>query len=72
MLANPGAEEVPFTLEICGDASILHSSSFILHSPEAAPSASARCRIIDDAHTWEEVPLPAARPPYSVLVVEIP
>ena len=72
MLANPGAEEVPFTLEICGDSSIRHSSSFILHSPEASPTAALRCRIIDDAHTWEEVPLPAALPPYSVLVVEIP
>ena len=72
MLANPGAEEVPFTLEISGDSSTRHSSLVTRHSPEAAPSASARCRIIDDARTWEETTLPAALPPYSVLLVEFP
>ncbi len=82
MLANPGNEEVPFKLEIadglsrvatlkprsgdlCGEAA--------LNGEDAATAASSpRCRLIDDAHTWEEVPLPAALPPYSVLVVEIP
>ena len=72
MLANPGDEEVPFTLEICGDSSILHSAFFIRHSPEAAPSASACCRITDETRTWEDVPLPAALPPHSILLAAFP
>jgi hypothetical protein len=57
MLANPGAEEAPFALEIA----------------ENSKRTTARfCRIIDDAHTWEEVPLPASLPPYSVILVEFP
>ena len=66
MLANPGAEEVPFTLDVA-------AGGLSSDCRRGAPAAAAlRCRIIDDAHTWEEVPLPAALPPYSVLVVEIP
>ena len=33
------------------------------------PSA---CRIVDDARTWENIPLPAALPPYSILLVSLP
>jgi len=32
------------------------------------PSA---CRIVDDARTWENIPLPAALPPYSILLVSL-
>ena len=70
MLANPGSKEVPFSLDIGGDSSILHSSFAIRHSQEAAPSASARCRITDETRTWAEIPLPAALPPHSFIVVE--
>ena len=38
----------------------------------ARAASSPRCRIIDDAHTWKDVPLPSALPPCSVLLVEIP
>ena len=72
MLANPGGSEVPFTLEICGDSSIRHSSLVTRHSPEAAPAASARCRITDETRTWAEIPLPSALSPRSILLVEFP
>ena len=32
------------------------------------PSA---CRIVDDTRTWENIPLPAALPPYSILLVSL-
>ena len=32
------------------------------------PSA---CRIVDDARTWENIPLPAALPPYSILLISL-
>ena len=70
MLANTGDEEAPFVLEVAGDSSIRHSSFVIRSSPEAAPPASVRCRIVDETRTWEEAPLPAALPPHSLLLVE--
>ena len=82
MFANPGNEAVPFELEVAGRLSRVATlkprsgnlcGEAALKGEDAATAASApRCRIIDDAHTWEEVPFPAALPPYSVLVVEIP
>ena len=52
MLANIGDGEVPLVLEIAG----------------AGQMAPSRCRITDETRTWEEVPLPAALPPHSVMV----
>ena len=72
MLANPGDEAVPFSLEIRDDFSIRHSSFVTRHSPEAAPSASVHCRITDDTRTWEETAMPAALPPHSILLAEFP
>ena len=70
MLANTGDEEAPFVLEVAGDSSIRHSPFVVRSSPEAAPPASVRCRIVDETRTWEETPLPAALPPHSLLLVE--
>ena len=36
-----------------------------------ARQLSSRCRVIDEKRTWKEIPLPAALPPRSVLLVEI-
>jgi hypothetical protein len=72
MVANPGGDAVPFSLKICEDASVRHSSFVTRRSPEAAPSASARCRIVDDTRTWEETALPAALPPHSIILAEFP
>ena len=55
MLSNIGDQEVPFALEVAGDSK---------------RTTANRCRIIDETRTWEEVPLPAALPPHSVLLVE--
>lgn len=57
MLANLGDREVPFSLEVAGDGKRM---------------AAGRCRIVDDARTWEEVPLPASLPPHSFLLAEGP
>ena len=54
MLANPGAEEVPFALEVVA-------------CPDVAP---CRCRIVDETRTWEQSPLPAVLPPHSFLLAE--
>ena len=67
MLANDSDEAAPFELSLEG-TSILHSTFSILHSPEAAPSASVRCRITDEDRTDESVPMPSAMPPHSFLV----
>ena len=78
MLANPGDEEVPLSNFI---APSRLSSDIRRDAPDAgarglapalAPAASARCRLTDDTHTWEEVPFPAALPPHSILLVEYP
>jgi hypothetical protein len=71
MLANIGDKAAPFALEVAGDFSLPPSSFVLRPSPEAAPSASVRCRIIDETRTWAEVPLPAALPPHSVMLVEV-
>ena len=57
MLANPGDEAVPLELEVAGDGK--------------RTTASA-CRIVDESRTWEEVSLPAALPPHSILLAEVP
>ena len=67
MLANDSDEAAPFELSLEG-TSIPHSTSCILHSPEAAPAASVRCRITDEDRTDESVPMPSAMPPHSFLV----
>ena len=54
MLANVGSKEKPFVLDMGGGVS----------------SRPAVCRIIDGKRTWKEIPLPAALPPRSVLLVE--
>ena len=56
MLANPGDEEGPFSLEVAGDS---------------RRTAASRCRIVDETRTCEETPLPAALPPHSILLVEV-
>ena len=61
LLANPGDEPVPFELGLAGAGGRFAA---------ATPSDSVRCRIIDDAHTWEKIALPAALPPHSFLLVE--
>ena len=71
MLANIGDEATPFALEVADDSSLPPSSFVLRPSPEAAPSASVRCRITDETRTWAEVPLPAALPPHSVMLVEV-
>ena len=53
MLANLGDREVPFSLEVAGDGKRM---------------AAGRCRIVDDARTWEDAPLPASLPPHSFLL----
>ena len=55
MLANIGDREVPFSLEVAGDGKRM---------------APGRCRIVDDARTWEDAPLPASLPPHSFLLAE--
>ena len=55
MLATPGEEEVPVTLEIAGTG---------------RPAAAKRCRIVDGARTWELCPMPCAMPPHSFLLAE--
>ena len=57
MLANPGKKEVPLAIEVADDSK---------------RTSASRCRIVDAARTWEEIPLPAALPPHSILVVEFP
>ena len=57
MLANIGDREVPFSLEVAGDGKRM---------------AAGRCRIVDDARTWEDAPLPAFLPPHSFLLAEGP
>ena len=56
MLANAGDVEAPFALELAGEVL------------RAGGNAGVRCRITDETRTWEEVPLPAALPPHSVMV----
>ena len=62
MLANDGDAEAPFTLEVAGG---MVSSD----GRRGASAASVRCRITDATRTDEEVPLPAALPPHSFVVV---
>jgi hypothetical protein len=57
MLANPGKKEVPLAIEVADDSK---------------RTSASRCRIVDATRTWEEIPLPAALPPHSILVVEFP
>ncbi|MBR4611497.1 MAG: hypothetical protein IKO40_02150 [Kiritimatiellae bacterium] len=57
MLANPGGKEVPLAIEVADDSK---------------RTSASRCRVVDAARTWEEIPLPAALPPHSILVVEFP
>ena len=57
MLANPGEEEVPLALEISGNSK---------------RTTASRCRITDETRTWEYVPLPAALPSHSILLVTFP
>ena len=64
MLANDGDAEAPFTLEVAGG---MVSSD----GRRGASAASVRCRITDETRTWAEVPLPAALPPHSVMLVEV-
>ncbi len=47
-------QEAPFTVETAGDGKRMTAS---------------RCRITDDARTWEEAPVPAALPPHSFAVI---
>ncbi|MBR3085236.1 MAG: hypothetical protein IKH04_02415 [Kiritimatiellae bacterium] len=63
MLANDGDEEVPFTLEVAAAPSPTGARAFT--SGGAAVPPRIRCRITDEARTWEDVPLPAALPPHS-------
>ena len=67
MLANDSDEAAPFELSLDG-TSIPHSTFSILHSPEAAPAASVRCRITDGDRTDESVPMPSEMTPHSFLV----
>ena len=62
MLANDGDAEAPFTLEVAGG---MVSSD----GRRGASAASVRCRITDATRTDEDVPLPAALPPHSFVVV---
>ena len=55
MLANLGDREIPFSLEVAGDGKRMSAD---------------RCRIVDDARTWEDAPLPASLPPHSFLLAE--
>ena len=55
MLANQGEEEVPLELGIADNSK---------------RTTATKCRITDETRTWEEVPLPAAVPPYGVVLVE--
>ena len=56
MLANIGDVAAPFALEVAGDSK---------------RTTASLCRITDETRTWEEVPLPAALPPHSVMLVEV-
>ena len=38
---------------------------------DAGGAAAGPCRIIDETRTWEEAPLPASLPPYSILVARL-
>ena len=57
MLSNTGDEPLPFTLS-APDGTVAPS-----------PAMPRICRIVDAERTWEEVPLPDALPPHSILLV---
>ena len=61
MLANPGSEEVPFTLDVAVGG--------LSDCRRDVPAAAIRCRIVDETRTWEEIPLPAALAPHSFILV---
>ena len=61
MLANPGDTAQPYDLDF--------PTWFLARFRDTIPP---RCRIVDDARTWEEEPLPAVLPPHSILLVTFP
>ena len=82
MLANLSGKEVPFKLEIAGGLSReatltprsgdLSGEAVLKGEDATAVASSPRCHIADDTRTWAEIPLPAALPPHSFLLVEFP
>ena len=61
MLANPCDTAQPCNLKL--------PPVFLARFRDTMPP---RCRIVDDARTWEDEPLPAALPPHSILLVTFP
>ena len=85
MLANPGGAEAPIALEVGGrrqayDSKGEQQAYDSKGEQQAYDSKGERqaynskiglsCRIIDETRTWEEVSMPKALPPHSVLLVE--
>ncbi len=60
VIAHPGDEEEPLTLDIIGRAGA---------RPSPCGGVVCECRITDETHTNEIVPLPSTLPPHSFLVV---
>ena len=64
VIAHPGDEEEPLTLELCGRNKLRPSLR-----NDGALAVVRECRITDETHTNEIVPLPATLPPHSFLVL---
>ena len=64
MLVNCGEEAVPFELEIAGDSKRTTASG-----QQQGGATEIICRITDETRTWEEVAMPDALPPHSILIV---
>ena len=67
MLANPGGAEAPIALEVGGRRPAYDSKG---ERQAYNSKIGLSCRIIDETRTWEEVSMPKALPPHSVLLVE--
>ena len=72
MVANCGDAPVPFSLEVAGNPSasrVLPGAASRVLQGAASAAPITRCRIVDDARTWEEIPLPAVLPPFSLALL---
>ena len=64
VIAHPGDEEEPLVLDIIGRAGARPSLG-----NDGALAVVRECRITDETHTNEIVPLPSSLPPHSFLVL---
>ena len=74
MLVNCGEEAVPVELIIAGDSKRTTASGQQQGRTTESGQQQGRatemiCRITDEMRTWEEVAMPSALPPYSILLV---